>query len=210
MNEIQDHWNTAYDSSVNEKLGWYEPSSVPSLSLISEITLPDSAHILHVGSGKSNLTESLIALGYHNLTLTDISDKALNAVRDRLENIFLPGIKFIQDDITNPTNLLEIDPVDLWHDRAVLHFFTELDQQNVYFELLKSKVKIGGYVILAEFQKEIGATKCSGLNVCRYDSETFQSKLGEKFKLLKDFSFTYYTPSGAERPYVYALFQRLK
>ena len=40
---------------------------------------------------------------------------------------------------------------DLWHDRAVLHFFTEEQQRNNYFQLVNDSVAIGGYVILAEF-----------------------------------------------------------
>ena len=54
--------------------------------------------------------------------------------------------------------------VDLWHDRAVLHFFTSEEHQNTYFQLLKKLVKVEGFVILAEFNLE-GAKKCSGLDV---------------------------------------------
>ena len=52
--------------------------------------------------------------------------------------------------------------VDLWHDRAVLHFFVKKNQQEAYFDLLKSKIRSGGYVIFSEFAKD-GAKKCCGL-----------------------------------------------
>ena len=111
------------------------------------------------------------------------------------------------DDLTNPSELLKLKNVDLWHDRAVLHFFTEEKQQKAYFDLLKGALKPKGFVILAEFNLE-GAKKCSGLDVFNYNEEMLQERLGSDFELLKSFNYTYTQPSGNTREYVYTLFQK--
>ena len=102
---------------------------------------------------------------------------------------------------------LKIKNVDLWHDRAVLHFFTEEKQQKAYFDLLKGALKPKGFVILAEFNLE-GAKKCSGLDVFNYNEEMLHERLGTDFVLLKSFNYTYTQPSGNTREYVYTLFQK--
>ena len=98
--------------------------------------------------------------------------------------------------------------IDLWHDRAVLHFFHERSSQDAYFALLQKLVRPGGYVIIAAFNLN-GAPTCSGLPVFRYDARMLQEKLGENFKLLEAFDHTYTQPSGDTRAYVYTLFRRI-
>jgi hypothetical protein len=104
--------------------------------------------------------------------------------------------------------LLKLKNVDLWNDRAVLHFFTEEPQQKAYFDLLKKVVNKNGYVILAEFNLE-GAKKCCGLDVFNYNESMLQERLGNDFELLKSFNYTYTQPSGNTREYVYTLFKRI-
>jgi hypothetical protein len=62
-------------------------------------------------------------------------------------------------------------------------------------------------VAFAEFNLS-GAEKCSGLPVFRYEEKMYQERLGEEFKILDAFDHTYLMPSGEERPYSYALYQR--
>ena len=114
---------------------------------------------------------------------------------------------WIADDLTSPDKLNSLDQVDLWHDRAVLHFFNEAAEQLSYFNLIRKLVKVDGYVIIAAFNLD-GAEKCSGLPVFRYDQTMLQNQLGEGFSLLKAFDYTYITPSGNTREYIYTLFQR--
>jgi hypothetical protein len=103
--------------------------------------------------------------------------------------------------------LNDLPKVDVWNDRAVLHFFTEKKEQDTYFELLHKKVKKGGFVILAEFNLQ-GATMCSGLPVKRYDVKMLQESLGKDYLLLKHFDYDYQMPSGEIRKYIYTLFKR--
>ena len=203
---LKAHWNKVYSKSPEEKLGWYETDLSPSLNLISEAQAHPADRILIVGAGSTRLVDELSKKGFLNLIATDISEVALENLRKRLgEN----KARFITDDLTHPTILKDIPSVDFWIDRAVLHFFTKEEEQNIYFDLLKTKVKKNGFVLLAEFSLD-GATSCSGLPVHRYSKEILAKKLGKAFKLINSFDYNYIMPSGKKRPYVYTLFQKQK
>jgi SAM-dependent methyltransferase len=204
---LKEHWNKTYQNNPEDKLGWYETDLTPTLKTIDKTGLPKNAAILNVGAGTSNLIDELLKLEFSNVLATDISEISLNKLKIRLGNK-QNKVKWIVDDLTNPTQLNKIKPVDLWIDRAVLHFFTETSEQNIYFNLLKSKVKEGGYAIFAEFSLS-GAEKCSGLNVQRYSKEMLSEKLGNSFTLVYNFDHIYTMPSGELRPYIYTLFKRV-
>ncbi len=202
---FRNHWNNAYSNSPQEKLGWYETDLSPSLDLINKTGLQKSARIINIGSGSTTLIDALLELNYTNLIATDISDIALNELKSRVAG---ETVEFIQDDLTQAKELNNIEKVDLWIDRAVLHFFIDAKDQDSYFDIVKSKINKNGFVILAEFSLE-GAAKCSGLDVFRYSKDMLVDKLGEEFKLIEHFDYTYSMPSGAPRPYIYTLFQRI-
>jgi hypothetical protein len=203
--ELKNHWENVYQSKPNEKLGWYEVDLSPSLKLIKKSGIDKDTKILNIGAGNTTLIDELLRLSYSNIIATDISETALNKLAKRLNS---NSVEYIVDDLTHPTLLNNIEKIDLWIDRAVLHFLTDDKDQNTYFNLLKNKVKIGGYVILAQFNLN-GAEKCSGLPVKRYDKNILAKKLGNNFKLIESFDYIYTMPSGDKRPYVYTLFKRL-
>jgi hypothetical protein len=116
-------------------------------------------------------------------------------------------VQYWVDDLTKPKRLKKIENVDLWIDRAVLHFFTEKVDRDSYFKLLKSKVKKEGFVLLVQFSLE-GAKRCAGLPIHRYSKEMLSEKLAKGFKLIDSFEHTYVMPSGDERPYIYTLFRK--
>ena len=207
--DYEKHWNASYQKSPITNLGWYEENPTPSIELIETCNLPKDALIFNAGAGATTLISELLATGYENLVVNDISSVALAELKNNLLVQKNAQIKFIVDDLTNPSELLKLKNVELWHDRAVLHFFTEEKQQKAYFDLLKSILKPKGFVILAEFNLE-GAKKCSGLDVFNYNEEMLQERLGSDFELLKSFNFTYTQPSGNTREYVYTLFQKKK
>lgn len=204
--DYQEHWNTAYTKSTTEKLGWFEESSKEILDLITKTALNKNAKILNVGVGSSMLIDELLVEGYTNLIANDLSKKALNSLEKRLaENA--SKVTFIADDIINPEKLQSLKNVDLWVDRAVLHFFLKEEEQATYFNLLKKVVKTNGFIIIAVFALN-GAEKCCGLELQRYNTAMLQDKLGEEFKLIDKFNYTFINPYGSERPYIYTLFQR--
>jgi hypothetical protein len=205
--DFEKHWNNAYQKSPITNLGWYEENPEPSLELIEACNLPKEALIFNAGAGATTLIEQLLAKGYENIVVNDIASAALTELSNNLSLHKNAYINYIVDDLTNPSELLKLKNVNLWHDRAVLHFFTEQSQQKAYFDLVKKALKPRGFVILAEFNLE-GAKKCSGLDVFNYNEEMLQERLGSDFELLKSFNYTYTQPSGNTREYVYTLFQR--
>jgi len=205
-NSLQNHWNTAYTLKETSKLGWFEETSKPTLSIIQKCELDKNSRLLNVGAGASILIDELVDLGYTNVIASDLSKESLKNLQDRMASK-KEAVDWIVDDLTNPKVLSEIEPVDFWNDRAVLHFFTEKKDQDTYFNLLKKLVKSSGYVIISVFNTE-GATKCCGLPVKRYDKDMLTEKLGSEFKLIDSFNYIYTNPYGDPRPYVYTLFQK--
>jgi len=205
--DFEKHWNNAYQKAPINSLGWYEEDPVPSMNLITECNLPNDALIFNAGVGAATLIELLLNKGYTNIIVNDIAVAALTELKNNLTEHKNTEVKFIVDDLTNPSELLKLKNVDLWHDRAVLHFFTTEEQQKAYFDLIRKVIKPKGYVILAEFNLD-GAKKCSGLDVFNYNEDMLQERLGKGFKLLKSFNYTYTQPSGGLREFVYTLFQR--
>ncbi|SDX30502.1 Methyltransferase domain-containing protein [Lutibacter oricola] len=205
---FEKHWENAYRKIPVKSLGWYEFKSKPTLELIEQCNLEKDALIFNAGVGASTLIRDLIEANYSNLVVNDIAVSALTELKQQIGNNKNTSIKFIVSDLTNPSNeLLKLKNVDLWNDRAVLHFFTTKKQQTAYFNLLKKVVKKNGFVILAEFNLE-GAKKCCGLNVVNYNEAMLQEQLGNEFKLLQSFNYTYTQPKGDTREYVYTLFKR--
>jgi len=203
---IQDHWNKVYLKSPDDKLGWYEEVPEETICLLDKCNLPPDAVILNVGAGTTILIEYLLLMGYTNIIATDISGASLSRLKQKIGSE-KDKVEWIVDDLTRPALLNSISPVDLWIDRAVLHFFITREDKKTYFDLLRSKIKKGGFAIFAEFSLD-GATKCSGLPVHRYSTEMLAGNLGSDFELVGSFNHLYMMPSGAERPYVFTLFRR--
>lgn len=205
-NDLKTHWNNAYENSSIDRLGWFEENPIPSLQLIKKSGITKSATILNVGAGATTLVDKLINQDFKNILVNDISPTALEKLKNRLGSQS-ENIKWIVDDLTNPTELNNLEKIDLWHDRAVLHFFNDTKEQDSYFNLLRKIVKENGFVIIATFNLN-GATKCSGLPVHRYDEKMIQEKLGNEFELIESFDYTYSMPSKDTREYIYTLYKR--
>lgn len=206
--DLKLHWNKTYERAEIDKLGWYEENPEPSLRLIEHCNFDKKALILNVGAGATRLVDELLDEGYEHIIANDISASALDKLKLRLgerEN----KIHWVVDDLTEPTQLCNLEQVDLWHDRAVLHFFSDKKEQDTYFDLLRKLVKKNGFVIIATFNLE-GATKCSGLPVFRYDQKMLQEKLGKSFDLIEAFDYCYTMPKGETRKYIYTLFKRIE
>lgn len=201
------HWNTVYKTNEDEKLGWYEDHPESTLRLIDKCHLSPDAAILSVGAGTSTLIDSLLDRGFTNIIANDLSEVALKNLKARILKKYDYQLNCVVDDLIKPKALLKLKPVDLWIDRAVLHFFLSKEEQDAYFKTIRTVVRKRGYVLIAVFSSK-GAEKCSGLSLQRYNAEMLQTHLGLDFKLIEAFDHVYINPTGGERPYIYTLFQR--
>ena len=206
VKDFRKHWNKKYIKTPDEELGWYETDLTPTLKLILKTCLDKSSRILIVGAGTTTLIDNLLESGYKNLIAIDISEVALEKVKNR---VGAGKVQYIVDDLTKPVKLKSIEPVDLWTDRAVLHFFVEKKDRETYFKLLKNTVRKNGYALIAQFNLN-GEDTCSGLPIYKYDEKILKAKLGKNFKLVSHFNYIYTMPSGDKRPYIYTLFKKVK
>ncbi|MCY3412999.1 MAG: class I SAM-dependent methyltransferase [Candidatus Heimdallarchaeota archaeon] len=198
----QEHWDRVYAGKEIEKLGWYQEIPQPDLGMIQDTGISSDKHIFIVGAGASTLLDHLLIAGYSRISVCDISKEALLMLKERNSS---SDVQYYHTDICSMN--VNIRGVDLWHDRAVLHFLTKEEDREAYRMQVLNMVKPGGFVILAAFSEQ-GATKCSGLDVYRYSASTLQSFLGEEFELLEAFDYQYTMPSGDTRPYIYTCFKR--
>jgi len=208
MNDsTEKHWNKVYASNETRKLGWYENSPTPCLQLLSQCDINKDEPVLDVGAGASIFIDCLVEQWFKNIIANDISETAIQSLRERLGKKKASSIKWIADDITRPVHLQNLSDIALWHDRALLHFLREDAHRKMYLNTLRKVVKRKGYVIIAVFSP--GAPdKCSGLKLHHYDAKMLEDFLGADFELLDHFNHTYRMPSGDTRPYVYTLFRR--
>jgi ubiquinone/menaquinone biosynthesis C-methylase UbiE len=204
---MKEHWNEIYGALDIDELPWQEEIPGPSIKLLSKCHINKDETILDMGAGASTFIDYLINQEFRNIIAADISEIALNKLKERLGKEKASSIRWIVDDITQPIHIQHLRDISLWHDRAVLHFLLEESQQQMYLSTLRKVVKKGGYVIIAAFSLK-GAKKCSGLDVKNYDQNMLAKFLGEDFSILEYFDYDFYMPSGKLRPYIYNLFQR--
>ena len=205
---MKEHWNEIYEALDIDELTWYEEIPEPSIKLLAKCHINKDESILDVGAGASTFIDHLIDQGFKNIIAIDISEIALNKLKERLGKEKASSVRWIVDDITRPEHIHNLRDIAVWHDRAVLHFLLEENEQRMYLSTLKKVIKKGGYVIIAAFSLK-GAKKCSGLDVKNYDQNMLANFLGKDFRLLEYFDHTYHMPSGEPRPYIYALFQKI-
>ena len=79
------HWERTYGSKGSDAVSWYRPHLELSLKLIRRAAPELSASIIDVGGGESTLVDDLVAQGYHNITVFDISRIAIEATQKRLQ-----------------------------------------------------------------------------------------------------------------------------
>ncbi|BCK86442.1 hypothetical protein MIZ01_0198 [Sideroxyarcus emersonii] len=201
----KDHWETVYATKPTDTVSWFQPHAQLSLDLIKAATADKDAGIIDVGGGASTLVDDLLAEGYRDLTVLDLSAAALNAARQRLGKEEAK-VRWIEADITEVD--LPARRYDVWHDRAVFHFLTSQQQRNAYVRTVFNAVKPGGHVIVATFAED-GPLQCSGLPVMRYRADELHDEFGDAFTLLKHQKEEHHTPSGKVQQFVYCYCRRI-
>lgn len=200
---IKDYWEGIYKDKSTSEVSWYQKEPTFSLSLIKSLPLERDENIIDVGGGASTLVDYLLAEGFKNITVLDLSSNALVLARKRL-GAKAELINWMVEDVTN--YVAEHD-YTLWHDRAVFHFLTEKSDREKYRKVLEASVRDGGHVIIAAFSIG-GPTKCSGLDIVQYDAEKLKNELGASFKLIEEKSERHITPAGKKQSFGYYVFTK--
>jgi SAM-dependent methyltransferase len=193
------HWEKVYGTKAPESVSWYTPHLETSLNLIQKAASSKASAIIDIGGGEATLVDDLLSKGYTDISVLDISQKAIDVARERIAEL-ADKVHWYCADITTAT--LPQNYFDVWHDRAVFHFLTEEFQRVKYIEQVMRSVKHGGYVIMSTFGLE-GPEKCSGLDVVRYDAENLHGQFGKKFKLINSSTEIHNTPMGTTQQFLY-------
>jgi SAM-dependent methyltransferase len=203
MSQAHDHWQGVFTTKTDAEVSWYQPRPDVSLDLMTAAAPDRDAAIIDVGGGTSTLTDHLLAAGYHDLTVLDISEAALARARQRL-GAEADKVAWIAADITRwaPDRRW-----DIWHDRAAFHFLTDTAGQDAYIRAMTEATAPQAVVIIATFALD-GPERCSGLPVQRYSPTTLAARLGPEFVLLEGRTEDHVTPAGAVQRFSYAVFRR--
>ncbi len=193
------HWENVYRSKATDEVSWYRAHLDVSLGLIGDAAPDRGSAIIDVGGGEATLVDDLLARGYADLTVLDISREALDVARRRLGGA-ADRVRWIAGDVTRAP--LEAARYDLWHDRAVFHFLTTAEDREAYVRQVIRAVRPGGHVVVATFAPD-GPETCSGLDVVRYDAGGLHRQFGSRFRLLDSVTELHQTPWGAPQPFIY-------
>ncbi len=202
MKTKEEHWQEVYNSKDSNAVSWYQ--SVPDASLqFIKRNVPKSAAIIDVGAGDSNLADFLLHAGFTDITLLDISQAALNKVKQRLAGKD-SGVTYIVSDI------LDFKPAKeyaFWHDRAAFHFLTEGNDIRRYTQIMAAALLRDGHALIGTFS-EIGPEKCSGIAVSRYSEDQLELAFKENFDKEACFVHEHQTPFHTVQNFRFCSFRK--
>jgi SAM-dependent methyltransferase len=193
------HWDRVYATKAPAEVSWYRAHLDVSLRLITSANPERSARIIDVGGGESTLPADLLRLGYRDVTVLDLSGKAIAVAREQM-GADAGRVRWWQGDVT--AYPFKPYAFDVWHDRAAFHFMTQPEERVAYVRQVVRAVRPDGHVIVGAFGPE-GPSKCSGLDVVRYDAEALHHTFGRAFRLVEHTTEAHRTPSGTIQQFVY-------
>jgi SAM-dependent methyltransferase len=199
--DSKEHWDALYRTKGAQDLSWYQPTAQLSLDLIRRIAPDPATPILDVGGGASTLVDGLLAARYEDVTVLDLAPSALQIAQQRLGRE-ASRVRWLVGDVLEMP--LSADACGVWHDRAVFHFLTTLEQRARYVAQVRRTVRPGGHVLVASFGLD-GPPKCSGLDVVRYGPDSMHAEFGAGFRLLQSESEEHHTPGGKVQSFIYCL-----
>jgi cyclopropane fatty-acyl-phospholipid synthase-like methyltransferase len=199
----KNHWETVYETKQPSEVSWTQENPKTSLNFIQQTHLDKTAKIIDIGGGDSKLVDFLLADEFENITVLDISAKAIEKAKKRLGKN-AKKITWIVSDIT------EFKPktnYDIWHDRATFHFLTTEEQIKSYVGIIEKWVNDS--VIIGTFS-ENGPKKCSGLDIKQYSEKTLENQFSNSFKKLKCINEDHTTPFETKQNFTFCAFKKIK
>ena len=196
------HWDRKYLDVGAEQVSWFRADAAMSLDLLAQAGAQPDGAVLDVGGGAGVLVDELLAAGYDDVTVLDVSPAGLAVARERLGDP--DAVTWVEVD------LLEWTPsrrFDAWHDRAVLHFLVDDAAVERYTTLLQQGVAAGGAVVLGTFATD-GPEQCSGLPVRRYSPEALAAVAGPGFRVVTTSRESHATPSGGAQAFTWVALRR--
>jgi trans-aconitate methyltransferase len=199
----KNHWETVYETKQPNEVSWTQENPKTSIDFIRETHLDKKAKIIDIGGGDSKLVDYLLEEGYENISVLDISAKALERAKKRLGKN-AEKVTWIVSEIT------EFKPeitYDIWHDRATFHFLTTSEQIKTYVEIIEKWVN--DFLIIGTFS-ENGPKKCSGLDIKQYSEIALENQFSNGFVKLKCINEDHTTPFETKQNFTFCAFKKIK
>lgn len=195
-----DHWNHRYAATDVEQVSWFESEATVSLAMIDAVGVTPEVSVVDVGGGASPLVDGLLARGFTDVTVVDVSAVALDAAKRRL-GAAAADVTWVRADVSGWSPQRRFG---LWHDRAVFHFLTEPDDRRRYVATIRRALAPGAAVVVGTFAAD-GPDHCSGLPVVGYDAEALVATLadGAPLQLVAARRQLHRTPAGTEQPFIW-------
>ena len=197
----KDHWQNVYETKNPNEVSWTQKIPQTSLDLIEKVSKNKSSKIIDIGGGDSNLVDFLLEKGFENISVLDISAKALEKAKTRLE-AQTENVDWIVTDITEFKTSTEYD---IWHDRAAFHFLTTQDEIKKYVEIVRNVVS--DTLIIGTFSVD-GPQKCSGLPILQYNEERLKNIFSQDFELVRSFTEDHITPFNTVQNFIFCQFKK--
>jgi ubiquinone/menaquinone biosynthesis C-methylase UbiE len=198
------HWEQVYRTNQPADVSWYQSWPTRSLELITQAGVGPESAVIDLGGGDSTLVDALLEQNAGHVTVLDISGAALDRAKARL-GVRAEDVTWLEADVTAVE--LPLAAFDVWHDRAVFHFLTDLGDRRRYVAAARRALRPGGALIVGTFAAD-GPTRCSGLDVARYSPAALAREFGADFELRASVTDVHRTPAGVEQQYLYAVFRK--
>jgi len=198
------HWDNIYQSKSTNEVSWYQPIPTISLDFVKQFNLSRNSKIIDIGGGDSFLVDYLLIMGFQDISVLDISDKAIERAKKRLGKN-ADKVKWI---IADAANFYTSEKYDFWHDRAAFHFLTDEKEIGSYLNTLNKGVKPEGIIVIGTFSEQ-GPEICSGINIKQYSEKSMTDQLKNYFNKIKCITVDHKTPSGSIQNFLFCSFRRL-
>lgn len=201
----KNHWENIYQTKASNETSWYQQTPQTSLDYLSACNIPTSAKIIDIGGGDSLLVDYLLDLGYNDITVLDISAKAIDRAKQRLGDR-ADKVKWIVADIAH---FMPTESYDFWHDRAAFHFLTDEDDIASYVETVKENINPDGILVIGTFSEQ-GPKKCSGIEIKQYSETSLVNPFNVYFDKINCQIVDHRTPSDSIQNFVFCSFRKKK
>lgn len=202
MFDAKAHWEQIYNTKAITDFSWYQQVPETSLGFIREFSVPLDAKIIDVGGGDGYFVDHLLALGYTNLTVLDISEAAIHRAQQRLGD----KAKQVRWIVADAATFVPQEQYDFWHDRAAFHFLTGEADIKHYVATIKKGLRNNGILVIGTFSEQ-GPKKCSGIEIRQYSEQSLSEKLKAYFQKIRCITTDHTTPSNAIQNFIFCSFR---
>lgn len=201
----KNHWEKIYQTKELKDVSWFQPTPETSLNFFKQFAIPTTAKIIDIGGGDSHLVDHLLALGYQDISVLDISEAAINRAKQRLGD----KAKYVHWIVADITAFKPTDKYDFWHDRAAFHFLTSESEISAYIETAQQSIKSTGILVIGTFSEQ-GPKTCSGIDIKQYSEISLTNRFKSSFEKTYCITVDHKTPSGSIQNFVFCSFEKSK